>query len=117
MFNPTPIKPEAPKIKSAFDTSEIILNYNDDPKKKGHRIWSTGHADNQRAIQRVTDALTGLKDPDNSDYTFNDSLKAAYQIAANSGMTPEEYAQAVWGRLQDNNWTGYKNPENDNDLD
>lgn len=109
--------PETPKQKSPFDTSEIILNYNDDPKKKGHRIWSVGHADNQRAIQRVSDAIAGLKDQDNSDYTFNDSLKAAYQIAVNSGMTPEEYAQAVWGRLQDNAWTGYKSPENDNDLD
>ena len=108
---------ETPKTKSAFDTSAITLNYNDDPNKKGHRIWSTGSADNQRAIQRVTDALAGLKDPDNSDYTFDDTLKAAYQIAVNSGMTPEEYAQAIWDRLRDNNWTGYKNPENDNDLD
>lgn len=32
-------------------------------------------------------------------------------------MTPEEYAQAVWGRLQDNAWVGYKDPENNNDLD
>lgn len=109
--------PETPKQKNPFDTSEIVLNYNDDPKKKGHRIWSLGHTDNQRAIQRVSDAIAGLKDPDNSEFTFNDSLKAAYQIAQNSGVTPEEYANALWGRLQDNNWTGYKNPENDNDLD
>lgn len=108
---------KTPDPKKDFDISEIILNYNDDPKKKGHRIWSTGHADNQRAIQRVTDAIAGLKDPDNSNYNFSDSLKAAYAIAANSGMTPEEYAAAVWERLQDNKWTGYKNPENDNDLD
>jgi len=100
-FTYTP-KVEKPTEKSAFDTSEIILNYNEDPKKKGHRIWSTGHADNQRAIQRVADVISGLKDPDNAPYTFNDSLKAAYQIAAQSGMTPEEYAAAVWTRLQDN---------------
>lgn len=117
-FNWAPLRTEeTPVSKKDFDTSEIILNYNEDPKKKGHRIWSTGHADNQRAIQRVSDAIAGLKDPDNSDYTFNDSLKAAYQIAVNSGMTPEEYAQAIWSRLQDNSWTGYKNPENNNDLD
>lgn len=110
-------KIETPVEKSPFDTSEIILNYNDDPNKKGHRIWSTGHADNQRAIQRVSDAIAGLKDPDNAKYTFNDSLKSAYQIAAQSGMTPEEYAAAIWARLQDNAWEGYKDPDNDNDLD
>lgn len=115
-FTFTP-KVEKPVEKSAFDTSEIILNYNEDPKKKGHRIWSTGHADNQRAIQRVSDAIAGLNDPDASNYTFDDSLKAAYQIAKNSGMTPEEYAAAIWSRLQDNAWEGYKSPENDNDLD
>ena len=115
-FTFTP-KVEVPKGKAAFDTSKIELDYNDDPKKKGHRVWSTGATENQRAIQRVTDALAGLADPDNSEYTYSDALRGAYGIATNSGMTPDEYAAAVWSRLQDPNWTGYKNAENDNDLD
>lgn len=117
-FNPKPEEKKPEPTKKDFDLSKLVLDYNDSPDKKGHKIWSVGSATNQRAKQRVTDAIAIMLNPENSEYNeLPDDVKAAYAIASANGVDPNEFANQLWERLQDNSWTGYKNPDSDNDLD
>lgn len=116
-------KVETPKTKKDFDTSTITLNYNPDPKNKKKQIWSNTHADNQRAIQRVSDALAWMLNPDTSDYNPNEKIAAAYKIASGTKdaegnpITPEVFAENIWNVLR--NYTGkdFTDPEVQNALD
>ena len=80
-FVPKKVEEPVPAGKKAFDTTEILLDYNDDPNKKGHKIWSSTHQNNLAAVKRVADVIAGLNDPDNSEYTYSDALKNAYEYA------------------------------------
>lgn len=123
-FVPKKVEEPAPAGKKAFDTTEILLDYNDDPNKKGHKIWSSTHQNNLAAVKRVADVIAGLNDPDNSEYTYSDALKNAYEYAKShptegfeGEWTPQAFADALFARLQDPTWEGYKDPANNTDLD
>lgn len=112
------------KEKKAFATPTIYLDYNDDPNKKGHKIWSATHQNNLAAVKRVADVIAGLNDPENSEYTYSEALKNAYEFAKThptegfeGEWTPQAFADALFSRLQDPSWTGYKNPNAYEDLD
>ncbi len=44
-----------------------------------------------------------MLNPENSEYNeLPDDVKAAYAIASANGVDPNEFANQLWGRLQDN---------------
>lgn len=90
-----------------IDTSELSLDYN--PTKNKKSIWSTTAIQNKDAVQRVSDIIAALKDPDNATKRLKDKSLANW---LNGMDNPNAYAEQMWKDLQAEDWDKNANLEN-----